>query len=147
MQCCPRSVKRVGVTWGISGDVCYMYIMLFCTYANHVSIRLFCQNWLQGWERLCHWLYVCHLYLVTLFCEEHIGPTCCMNTFILHQERSGVSMTWSQFIFHLSHRYVVLPRGARRIVGQSSKVLKIPSLIICPSRTSSAQPESKLKSS
>jgi hypothetical protein len=29
MQRCPRGVKHVGATWGISGDVCYMYIVLF----------------------------------------------------------------------------------------------------------------------
>jgi hypothetical protein len=33
-----RFVRRVGVTWGISGDVCYMYIVLFCRYANHVCV-------------------------------------------------------------------------------------------------------------
>jgi hypothetical protein len=38
MQRYPRSVKRVGATWGISGDVYHMYIVLFYRYANHISV-------------------------------------------------------------------------------------------------------------
>jgi hypothetical protein len=34
----PRIVKRMGTTWGISDDVCYMYIVFFCRYANHDCI-------------------------------------------------------------------------------------------------------------
>ena len=42
MQRCPRSVKRVGITWGISGDVCIYYIYcVFCRYANHVVVSRF----------------------------------------------------------------------------------------------------------
>jgi hypothetical protein len=38
MQCCPHSVKCVGTTWRISGDECYIFIVLFCRYTNHVSV-------------------------------------------------------------------------------------------------------------
>jgi hypothetical protein len=27
MQRCPHNVKRVGATWGISGDVCHMCVL------------------------------------------------------------------------------------------------------------------------
>jgi hypothetical protein len=38
MQRCPYSVKCTGATWRISGDVCHIYIILLCRYANHVCI-------------------------------------------------------------------------------------------------------------
>jgi hypothetical protein len=38
MQHCPCSVKHTDATWGISGDVCHISIVLFCRYANHVCI-------------------------------------------------------------------------------------------------------------
>jgi hypothetical protein len=35
MQRCPRSVKRVGATWGISDNVCHMCIL--CSYAGTLT--------------------------------------------------------------------------------------------------------------
>jgi hypothetical protein len=35
MQCCSCNVKRTCAAWGISGDVCYIYIL--CSYAGMLT--------------------------------------------------------------------------------------------------------------
>jgi hypothetical protein len=45
MQCCPCSVKCRGLTWGISGDVCHIYISvvfsagMLTTFEKVISLR------------------------------------------------------------------------------------------------------------
>jgi hypothetical protein len=39
MHCCPRSIKCVDATWGISGDACCIYCV-FYRYANHELPKL-----------------------------------------------------------------------------------------------------------
>jgi hypothetical protein len=81
MQRCPCSVKCMGTTWGISGDVCiYMYIVLFCTYANHVSYVISLEL-TTGLSAFCHRLYVRLLYLAT-FLLVRMDRTACYHNII-----------------------------------------------------------------
>jgi hypothetical protein len=38
MQRCSCSVERTDTTWGISGGVCHISIVLFCKYTNHICV-------------------------------------------------------------------------------------------------------------
>jgi hypothetical protein len=74
MQCCPHNVKCVGATWGISGDVCYMYIVFFCRYAKHDLRKVVSLELTMGISPICHRLHRL-IYLASFsFGEERIGP-------------------------------------------------------------------------
>jgi hypothetical protein len=78
----PRNVKRVGVTWGISGDVCH--ICMLCssvgTLTTTVSTRFARTDYRDECD--CHRLYVRLIYWANFsFGEERIRPACCV---VLH---------------------------------------------------------------
>jgi hypothetical protein len=77
MRRCPCNIKHVGDTWGISGDACYISIVLFYRYTNHVCVSHTARTY-YGMSVTCHRLYVRHLYLAKCFFgEERIGPAFC----------------------------------------------------------------------
>jgi hypothetical protein len=89
MSCgCFLKTWRTCATWGISGDVCHMYIVLFCRYTNHI-LKVESLELTTGTSVICHRLHVRHLYLAPSFFWWRMyrtGMLHIIHAFILHEE-------------------------------------------------------------
>jgi hypothetical protein len=80
MQRCPRSVKHMGATWGISGDVCHMCIL--CFFAGTLTTTAYSRFVRTDYGDECdyHRLYLRLIYYANFyFGEERVGPICVMT--------------------------------------------------------------------
>jgi hypothetical protein len=82
MQRCPRSVKCIDATYGISGDVYNISIVLFCTYANHIYVSHTARTNYGDECELPPTIRMPSIFgELFIFVEECIGPPCCMPSY------------------------------------------------------------------